>query len=60
MMLHAKGKRCISYCKQGCKGTSGGAKIVIAGDFMTHSSYVGCYASADAAADAVVGGVGLR
>ena len=44
----------------GCKGTSGGAKVVIAGDFMTHSSYVGCYASADAAADAVVGGVGLR
>merc|ERR1712216_1110893 len=28
---------------------------VIAGDFMTHSSYVGCYSSADAAADAVCG-----
>jgi hypothetical protein len=26
----------------------------VAGDFMTHSSYIGCYASADAAADAVV------
>ena len=44
----------------GCVGTRQGAKIVIAGDFMTHSSYVGCYASADAAADAVVGGAGLR
>ena len=44
----------------GCEGTRQGAKIVIAGDFMTHSSYVGCYASADAAADAVVGGAGLR
>jgi hypothetical protein len=31
-----------------------GAKLIVAGDFMTHSSYIGCYASADAAADAVV------
>uniref|UniRef100_A0A7S1B638 Uncharacterized protein n=2 Tax=Corethron hystrix TaxID=216773 RepID=A0A7S1B638_9STRA len=32
----------------------GNGKIVLAGDFMTHSSYLGCIASADAAARAVV------
>ena len=43
-------------CIRGVAGKSTGATLVIAGDFMTHSSYVGCYATADSAADAVVGG----
>jgi hypothetical protein len=32
-----------------------GPKLVVAGDFMTHASYIGCYASADAAVNAVLG-----
>jgi hypothetical protein len=43
----------------GSGSASGGAKLVVAGDFMTHSSYVGCYASADAAADVVISGAHL-
>ena len=43
-------------CIRGGAGTRTGATLIIAGDFMTHSSYIGCYATADSAADAVVGG----
>ena len=35
-------------------------RLIIAGDFMTQSSFVGCVASADAAASAVIEGAFVR
>lgn len=35
-----------------CFATSDG--LVVTGDFMTQGSFVGCYAAADAAADAIL------